>query len=76
MFEKVVSIISECLEKSSNEIQGSDEFRNYEEWDSLAYLSVTAAIDEQFGFVIPLEDFRECRTVMDLANYLEHHIIG
>ena len=74
MLEIVVGIMAECLEKPSEEINGSDEFRNYGEWDSLAYLSVIAAIDERYDYVVPLEDFRSCRTVASLAEYLENHL--
>jgi acyl carrier protein len=74
MLNEVISIFAECLEKSTDEIKGIDEFRDYKEWDSLAYLSVIAAIDDKYNHVVPLEDFRSCRTVNALAEYLETHV--
>ncbi len=74
MLEIVKEIFAESLEKPESEILEGDEFRNYPEWDSLAYLSVIAAIDEKYNFVVPLEDFRNCRTIAALAEYLNAHV--
>lgn len=73
MLQKIINLMAECLEKEPEEIKDTDEFREYEEWDSLAYLSVIAAIDDAYGMVIPVEDFRACRTVKALADYVEAH---
>lgn len=73
MVQQIIDLMAECLEKGPATIQGTDEFRNYEEWDSLAYLSVIAAIDDAYGLVVPIEDFRSCRTINALAEYVEAH---
>lgn len=73
MLQQIIDLMADCLEKEPGDIQGSDEFRNYEEWDSLAYLSVIAAIDDNYGLVVPIEDFRACRTVEALAAYVDTH---
>jgi len=73
MLEKIIKLMSECLEKEESQIKCDDQFREYEEWDSLAYLSVIAQIDDDFGLVVPIEDFRSCRTIQDLAAYVEKH---
>lgn len=73
MLNAIITLMSECLEKDESQIKGNDQFREYEEWDSLAYLSVIAQIDDDFGLVVPIEDFRSCRTIEDLANYVEQH---
>ncbi len=73
MLQEIINIFADCLEKEPEEIKAGDEFREYEEWDSLAYLSVIASIDDEYEFVIPVEDFRSCITVADLAEYVETH---
>ena len=73
MINEVINLMAECLEKEPKDIKSTDEFREYEEWDSLAYLSVIAAIDDNYGLVIPIEDFRFCRTVQALADYVMAH---
>ena len=72
MISQIINLIAECLEKEPEEIKATDEFREYEEWDSLAYLSVIAKIDEDYHFVIPRDEFQKIRTIEDLANYLEN----
>lgn len=73
MLQQIIELLAECLEREADSIKGTDEFRNYDEWDSLAYLSVIAAIDDAFGLVVPIEDFRACRTIESLAEYVEAH---
>jgi len=72
MLQQIINLFEEILEKNPGEINPNDEFRMYEEWDSLAYLSVIAKIDEDYHWVIPREDFQKIRTIEDLANYLEN----
>ncbi len=72
MINEVINLMAECLEKEPKDIKSTDEFREYEEWDSLAYLSVIAKIDEDYHFVIPRDEFQKIRTIEDLANYLEN----
>ncbi len=50
-----------------------DEFRNYDEWDSLAFLSIIAALDEHYGIVIDTSVFRELITLEDIFLYCEQH---
>ena len=72
MISQIINLIAECLEKEPKDIKSTDEFREYEEWDSLAYLSVIAKIDEDYHLVIPRDEFQKIRTIEDLANYLEN----
>jgi acyl carrier protein len=74
MLNTVIAIMEELLERDPGSVKAEDEFREYDEWDSLAYLSVIAKIDEDYGMVIPREEFRELRNIKALADYLESHI--
>ena len=73
MLEAVINMMEEILERDKEFINPADQFREYDEWDSLAYLSVIAKIDEDFGMVIPRDEFRELETIQALADYLESH---
>ena len=68
MEEKVINALKEAMDNEEIEIQLSDQFREYEDWDSLAYLSMIAALDEEFDVEIEDEDFGELTTVEDLIN--------
>ena len=43
-------------------------FRELPGWDSLAALSVIAAVDAVYGVQLDAEQLRQCHTVCDLAN--------
>ena len=66
--EKFLESMIEVFERDS--IKPDDEFRNYEEWDSLAYLSVIAMIDENYDIVIPGEEFEKLNKIQDIYNYI------
>ena len=65
---KNLDLFKETLEIEDKEISLNDEFREYDEWDSLAYLSVIAMLDDEFEIVIETEDFKKIRTVGDLLK--------
>lgn len=60
--------LSEVLEIEDCEINPTDIFRDYDEWDSLAYLSVIAYLDEEFDIQIEEAEFKKLITVEDLYN--------
>lgn len=63
-----IDLLKEALEIENREINMNDEFRDYDEWDSLAYLSIIAMYDEEFDIQIEEKEFNELRTVNDLFN--------
>lgn len=68
METKFLDLFKEVLEIEDKEISLNDEFRQYDEWDSLAYLSVIAMLDDEFEIVIETEDFKKIRTVGELLK--------
>ena len=68
MEAKFLDLFKEVLEIEDKEISLNDEFREYDEWDSLAYLSVIAMLDDEFEIVIETEDIKKIRTVGDLLK--------
>lgn len=65
--------LMELIERDT-QVQLEDVFRDYEEWDSLAYLSVVAFIDEKYHVIIPFEVFRDFQTVRDIFEYVQNNI--
>lgn len=63
--------LMELIERDT-QVQLEDVFRDYEEWDSLAYLSVVAFIDEKYHVIIPFEVFRDFQTVRDIFEYVQN----
>jgi len=70
MENEFIRKLAEALELEENKISTSDKFKEYEEWDSLAVLSVLAMINEEFDITIPRQDFEKLETVKDIYNYI------
>lgn len=60
--EKFLELFAEALERE-DEIKLEDEFRNYDEWSSIAYLSVIAMMDEEYDIQMETADFKRLKTV-------------
>ena len=46
-------------------------FRDLDEWDSLAYLSTIAMIDDEYDVVINANEFKTLETLGDIAKAIE-----
>ena len=68
METKFISLLANVLGMDVNEIKLQDKFREYENWDSLSYLSVIAMMDEEFDIQIETKDFKCLISVEDLIN--------
>ena len=69
--EKFIELFAEALERE-DEIKMEDEFRDYDEWGSIAYLSVIAMKDEEYNTQIETADFKKLKTVKDVYNACIH----
>jgi acyl carrier protein len=63
--KEFIEKFAEAIERES-EIKMEDEFRNYDEWSSIAYLSVIAFMDDEYDTQIEEAEFKKLRTVEDL----------
>lgn len=71
MENNFIDLFADILEITDRNLDLSDNFRAYPEWDSLASLSVVAMIDEEFGVVIPSSDFNKLLTISDLIEEIK-----
>lgn len=62
---------AEVLEIEDRELSLNDKFREYDEWDSLAFLSVIAMIDEEYDVLIEGKDFKKLETLGDILNAIK-----
>lgn len=49
------------------------EFQNLDEWDSMAYLSVIAMLDDQYGVQIENSEFVKFITLGELMDYIANN---
>lgn len=73
MTQKFIYIIADAIDMEAVSLNLQDEFRNYPEWDSLAFLSIIAALDENYGIVIDTTVFKEFKTLEDIYLHCEKH---
>jgi acyl carrier protein len=71
METKFIDMITEVLEIEDRTIGMQDIFRAYEEWDSLAHLSLIAEIDDVYDVVIEDETFKELITLQALYTEIQ-----
>ena len=72
METKFINLFAEVLEFEGEQgLTPATVFRDREEWDSLAYLSVIAMVDEEYDIVIEGNDFKKLITIGDLISEIE-----
>lgn len=52
-------------------VNSNTKFRELEEWDSIAALSVIGLIDEEYNVTFKADDMRACQTVGDLFHRIQ-----
>lgn len=70
MEQKFLEVITEALEIEGREIQLMDNFKEYDEWDSLAQLTLIAELDDNFGVTISSEELRKIHSLQELLNHI------
>lgn len=71
MENNFLNLVKEVLEIENRELNLNDDFRSYEEWDSLANLTLVAMIDDEYGVVIDSQKFKELKTLQDVLSEIE-----
>lgn len=72
MEEKFMEQFAEAIELiDSNILKRETVFRELEEWDSLAFLSVIAFIDEEYDVIIEGNDFKNLTTIGEVIDEIE-----
>lgn len=66
--EKFVEIFDDL---DASTLNGETKFRELDDWDSIAGLSVIGMIDEEYGVTFNADDMRACQTIADLFNRVQ-----
>lgn len=66
MQEQVLEALKSALEITDRAIELDDAFQEFDEWDSLAQMSLIAELDERFGVAMETAEFSKVKTVRDL----------
>ena len=64
---------AEAIDVEASTLTPETEFRTLDEWDSMAYLSVIAMIDEEYDMQIEQLEFKKLPTIQALMDYIENN---
>ena len=68
--EEFLSEIKEALELDDLDIKMEDNFREYEEWDSLTFLTLVTLMHDRHGVDLDIDTFNGISTWRDLYQLL------
>ena len=63
--------LEEILELDEGTLKGNEALVDMKEWDSIAFLSVIAMLDEQFNMIIQGDKLEQITKVSDLIALVE-----
>ncbi|WP_243388975.1 acyl carrier protein [Flavobacterium aurantiibacter] len=72
--EDFLQLITEVLEIEDRTITAEDHFKQFDEWDSLARLSLIASIDDQYNVIIDDQTFTKLETLQQLYDEIQGRI--
>ncbi|ETR74153.1 MAG: acyl carrier protein [Candidatus Magnetoglobus multicellularis str. Araruama] len=64
-----LELFSEIVE-SENAVKMDDLLTDFEEWDSLAVLSVISMLDDEYGVIMGSKDMKKMKTVGDIFSFV------
>ena len=64
---------AEAIDVEATELTVDTQFRNLEDWDSVAYISVIAMMDEEYDIQIEMPVFKTLKTLGEIAEYIENN---
>jgi acyl carrier protein len=65
---ELIELFAEALEIEASAIRPEKAIAEYEEWNSLAWLTIMALLDERYNIHLSAEDFRGFVTVQDVVD--------
>jgi acyl carrier protein len=73
MEQKLITLFKEAIDSENDQITMDTKFRDLEEWDSLAALSVIAMLDEEYDMIIDGNKFQKLETLSEILNYISEN---
>ena len=69
--KEFIEKFAEAIDVEASKLTVETEFRTLDEWDSVAYLSVIAMMDEEYDIQIEMSQFKQLKTLGAIAEYIE-----
>lgn len=71
--QEFIEKFAEAIDIKANELTAETEFRALDEWDSVAYISVIAMMDEEYDIQIEMTTFKTLKTLGSIAEYIKNN---
>lgn len=71
--EKFIELLKEAFEIEDRDVLPQDEFKEYEEWDSLANLSLLAMISDEYNTSLPRGEIDKVKTIEELYKLIQKY---
>lgn len=71
--QNFIEKFAEAIDVEASELTADTEFRDLDEWDSVAYISVIAMMDEEYDIQIEMPIFKTLKTLGAIAEYIENN---
>ena len=68
--DKFIENFEEVFEVAKGSMKATDVFRDYDEWDSITLLTLTAMLDDEYSIVIPRVEFEKIITIQAMFDYI------
>jgi acyl carrier protein len=69
--KEFIEKFADAIDADASNLTAGTEFRTLEEWDSLAYISIIAMMDEEYDIQIEMAQFKQLKTIGSVAEYIE-----
>jgi acyl carrier protein len=69
-----LNLLDDVIEAEHGTVTGSERLIDIPKWDSLAVLSLIAAVDSNFRIQLSADSLAACQTVADLEKLLDGHV--
>lgn len=71
--QEFIEKFAEAIDIEATELTAETEFRTLAEWDSVAYISVIAMMDEEYDIQIEMATFKTLKTLGTIAEYIDNN---
>lgn len=71
--QEFIEKFAEAIDTEASALTAETEFRTLDEWDSVAYISVIAMMDEEYDIQIEMPTFKTLKTLGAIAEYIENN---
>lgn len=71
--DKFIKDFEEVFEVENGTMKAENVFRDFDEWDSITLLTLTAMLEDEYNIIIPRVEFEKIETIQEMFDYINHN---